>query len=157
MGGAGSCLLGLRLYLPRNWLRDVDRLDATGVPEEYRLPQTRGSIALDLLDAARADGWLAETVFVSSGLENDSGLREGLEQRGLRSWTEEEIPGTPHGDQQAMSRAQVEEACRVLVAGLGLDHFEGRSWRGFHHHACLVALACSFRNLQPSCLKHSTL
>jgi SRSO17 transposase len=28
---------------------------------------------------------------------------------------------------------------------LGLDHFEGRSWRGFHHHACLVALACGFR------------
>jgi SRSO17 transposase len=27
---------------------------------------------------------------------------------------------------------------------LGLDHFEGRSWRGFHHHACLVALAYGF-------------
>ncbi len=27
---------------------------------------------------------------------------------------------------------------------LGLDHFEGRSWRGFHHHACLVMLAFGF-------------
>jgi SRSO17 transposase len=27
---------------------------------------------------------------------------------------------------------------------IGLDHFEGRSWRGFHHHACLVALAYGF-------------
>ncbi|QDV35339.1 hypothetical protein ElP_42010 [Tautonia plasticadhaerens] len=27
---------------------------------------------------------------------------------------------------------------------LGLDHFEGRSWRGFHHHACLVMLAYGF-------------
>ena len=27
------------------------------------------------------------------------------------------------------------------LRALGLDHFEGRSWRGFHHHACLVMLA----------------
>ncbi len=27
---------------------------------------------------------------------------------------------------------------------LGLDHFEGRSWRGFHHHATLVLLAFGF-------------
>jgi SRSO17 transposase len=27
---------------------------------------------------------------------------------------------------------------------LGLDHFEGRSWRGFHHHLCLVMLAYGF-------------
>jgi SRSO17 transposase len=27
---------------------------------------------------------------------------------------------------------------------LGLDQFEGRSWRGFHHHACLVMLAYGF-------------
>ena len=31
---------------------------------------------------------------------------------------------------------------------LGLDHFEGRSWRGFHHHACLVMLALGFLVLE---------
>ncbi len=31
---------------------------------------------------------------------------------------------------------------------LGLDHFEGRSWRGFHHHACLAMLAYGFRLFQ---------
>ena len=31
---------------------------------------------------------------------------------------------------------------------LGLDHFEGRSWRGFHHHAALVMLACGFLALE---------
>jgi SRSO17 transposase len=39
------------------------------------------------------------------------------------------------------------EALRVQrrLRDLGLDHFEGRSWRGFHHHACLVLLADGFR------------
>ena len=27
---------------------------------------------------------------------------------------------------------------------LGLDHFEGRSWRGFHHHLALSAVAYLF-------------
>lgn len=27
---------------------------------------------------------------------------------------------------------------------LGLDHYEGRSWRGFHHHLVLAAVACLF-------------
>jgi hypothetical protein len=27
---------------------------------------------------------------------------------------------------------------------LGLDHFEGRSWRGFHHHLVLSAVAYEF-------------
>jgi len=31
---------------------------------------------------------------------------------------------------------------------LGLDHFEGRSWRGFHHHAALVIPAYGFLLLE---------
>jgi SRSO17 transposase len=31
---------------------------------------------------------------------------------------------------------------------LGLDHFEGRSWRGFHHHAAMVLLAYGFLLLE---------
>jgi SRSO17 transposase len=33
---------------------------------------------------------------------------------------------------------------------LGLDHFEGRSWRGFHLHACLVMLAFGLLALEQS-------
>ena len=32
-------------------------------------------------------------------------------------------------------------SCPVAV---GLDHFEGRSWRGFHHHLVLSAIAYLF-------------
>ena len=31
---------------------------------------------------------------------------------------------------------------------LGLAHFEGRSWRGFHHHVCLVMMAYGFLALE---------
>ena len=30
------------------------------------------------------------------------------------------------------------------VAAAGLDHFEGRSWRGWHHHVVLVLMAYAF-------------
>lgn len=38
---------------------------------------------------------------------------------------------------------------RQMKAHLGLDHFEGRSWRGFHHHTCLVLLAQGFLRGNP--------
>ena len=31
---------------------------------------------------------------------------------------------------------------------MGLDHFEGRSWRGFHHHASLAVWADGFLLLE---------
>src|SRR5436305_728048 len=36
-----------------------------------------------------------------------------------------------------------------MKEGLGLDQSEGRSWRGFHHHACLVMLAYGYLALEP--------
>ncbi|MDH6711419.1 SRSO17 transposase [Kitasatospora sp. MAA19] len=32
--------------------------------------------------------------------------------------------------------------------GLGLDHFEGRTWRGWHHHVTLVTAAHAFLTLR---------
>jgi SRSO17 transposase len=42
------------------------------------------------------------------------------------------------------SRWPVEQGYQQMKEELGLNHFEGRSWRGFHHHACLVLLASGF-------------
>ncbi|MBV9124953.1 MAG: IS701 family transposase, partial [Planctomycetes bacterium] len=33
---------------------------------------------------------------------------------------------------------------REMKEILGLDQFQGRSWRGFHHHACLVMVGYGF-------------
>lgn len=41
-------------------------------------------------------------------------------------------------------RWRIERDYRDLKQELGLDHFEGRSWRGFHHHASLCIAAYGF-------------
>jgi SRSO17 transposase len=46
------------------------------------------------------------------------------------------------------SRWQVEQGYQQLKDELGLDHFEGRSWPGFHHHATLTFLAYGFLALE---------
>src|SRR3954469_21655606 len=45
-------------------------------------------------------------------------------------------------------RWPVEQGYQQMKEELGLDHHEGRSWRGFHHHACLVMLAFGFLALE---------
>ncbi|MFD9633913.1 IS701 family transposase, partial [Streptomyces violascens] len=44
----------------------------------------------------------------------------------------------------AKLRWRVEHDYRELKHGLGLDHFEGRSWPGWHHHVTLVTAAHAF-------------
>jgi SRSO17 transposase len=42
----------------------------------------------------------------------------------------------------------VEQGDQQLKEELGLAHFEGRSWRGFHPHVRLVMLAYGFLALE---------
>ncbi len=44
----------------------------------------------------------------------------------------------------AKIRWRIEHDYRELKHGLGLDHFEGRSWPGWHHHVTLVTAAHAF-------------
>ena len=44
----------------------------------------------------------------------------------------------------ARERWRVEQDYRELKEELGLDHFEGRSFQGWHHHVSLVCLAHLF-------------
>jgi SRSO17 transposase len=48
----------------------------------------------------------------------------------------------------AKLRWRVEHDYRELKDGLGLDHFEGRSFGGWHHHVTLVSVAHAFVTLQ---------
>jgi len=44
----------------------------------------------------------------------------------------------------AKGRWRIEQDYRELKDELGLDHFEGRSWPGWHHHVTLVSMAYAF-------------
>lgn len=47
----------------------------------------------------------------------------------------------------AKMRWRIEHDYRELKHGLGLDHFEGRSWQGWHHHVTLVTAVQAFLTL----------
>nr|WP_026116163.1 IS701 family transposase [Nocardiopsis kunsanensis] len=48
----------------------------------------------------------------------------------------------------AKIRWRIEHDYRELKHGLGLDHYEGRTWRGWHHHVTLVTAAQAFLTLR---------
>lgn len=48
----------------------------------------------------------------------------------------------------AKLRWRIERDYQELKGELGLDHFEGRTWNGFHHHVALCAAAHAFLALR---------
>jgi SRSO17 transposase len=48
----------------------------------------------------------------------------------------------------ARGRWRVEQDYQQMKEELGLDHFEGRSWTGWHHHVTMVMLAHLFLRLE---------
>ncbi|MCT9094374.1 IS701 family transposase [Streptomyces sp. ASQP_92] len=61
-------------------------------------------------------------------------------------WLSNLPAGTPLNElvRLAKVRWRIEHDYRELKHGLGLDHFEGRSWNGWHHHVTLVTAAHAF-------------
>jgi SRSO17 transposase len=45
---------------------------------------------------------------------------------------------------KAKGRFRVDQDYEEMKGEVGLDHFEGRSWQGWHHHVTLVTLAYAF-------------
>ncbi|MFE6042616.1 transposase [Streptomyces sp. NPDC056452] len=69
-------------------------------------------------------------------------------------WVSNLPPETPVAElvRWAKMRWRIEHDYRELKHGLDLDHFEGRTWRGWHHHVTLVTAAqafLTFRRLDP--------
>jgi SRSO17 transposase len=61
----------------------------------------------------------------------------------------------------AKLRWRIERDYHELKQELGLGHFEGRGWRGFHHHATLCIAAYGFliserETIPPSAARHAT-
>lgn len=53
----------------------------------------------------------------------------------------------------AKARWRIELDYREMKDELGLDHFEGRQWLGWHHHVTLVTLAYAFLRAEQARLK----
>ncbi len=54
-------------------------------------------------------------------------------------------------------RWKIEQGHPQMKEELGLDHFEGRSWRGLHHHVSLVMMAYAFLLLRKQGIKRELL
>ena len=256
-GAKGSVCIGMRLYLPDEWTKDLKRCEKAGVPEHIKF-QKKWEIALDLLDNALDSGVRHHTVLADAGYGDCGAFRKGLQERelsyvvGVNSthsvFDSETVfalpPSKKNGRGRPPSRLRSDSppsrvkalaianknkfrkvtwkqgskgpmsskffACRVrtgnrhhigkapgkeewllvqwpdnkeeptrywlsnlpkkislrklvytaklrwrierdyqeLKGEIGLDHFEGRQWRGFHHHAALCSLAHAFLTLQ---------
>jgi len=64
-----------------------------------------------------------------------------------------QAPGWRQAVRTAKARWRVEQDYRELKEELGLDHYEGRQWLGWHHHVCLVTMAYAFLRCEQARLK----
>lgn len=98
---------------------------------------------------------------VHTAHKHGSGAAPGPRQWLLVEWPEDEAKPTkywlsslPDGAslhtlvRLAKLRWRVERDYQDMKGELGLDHFEGRTWRGFHHHLALVGVAHAFLALR---------
>jgi SRSO17 transposase len=76
--------VGLRLFLPEEWIKDPERCAAAGVPEEAIVVRSKGEIALAELDRLRAAGVRFGLVLADAGYGASATFRHGLDERGLR-------------------------------------------------------------------------
>jgi len=76
-----SCPLDWRLFLPESWNEDPRRTECR-VPEEVT-HQPKWKLALDMIDELQAWGIVAPPVLGDAAYGDVTGLRTGLEERGL--------------------------------------------------------------------------
>jgi SRSO17 transposase len=138
VGPLGYFPLGARLYLPAHWLRENGESAQKLIPEEDRSAATKAEIALRLLEEIRADSQAAPPIAVESGYLSSGDFVEELTKKGFRL--------------EQSATESVEQAAQFfdwLRADFGLDHFEGRTWHGWHHHVGLVFAAYHFLMREP--------
>jgi SRSO17 transposase len=76
--------VGLRLFLPDEWVGDAERCARAGVPETDVTARSKGEIALAALDRVRAAGVRFGTVLADAGYGASAAFRHGLDTRDLR-------------------------------------------------------------------------
>ena len=122
----------MRLYLPRAWLSAATDRQLAGIPEEDREPTGKPELALRLLNRLLIEGRRPKVLLGAEGYSSSHEFVDAVASLGLVHSFELAI----------LEKAQL--GSEFLKDHLGMDHFEGRSWRGWHHHAASVLTAYSF-------------
>src|SRR5207253_5298980 len=78
---SGDYPLDIRLFLPEPWTTQPERMEAVHVPVVEQVTQTKGEIALKLLDQVRGEGLPHRGVVVDAGYGISVEFRRGLEER----------------------------------------------------------------------------
>ena len=105
------------------------------MPTQVRF-QRKCEIALSQLDDALEWGVRKHVVLADAGYGDAREFREGVRARGL------------HYLMGVQGAHRVERDYQEMKGEVGLDHFEGRTWRGFHPHATLCMVAHGFLALR---------
>jgi SRSO17 transposase len=71
----------------------------------------------------------------------------------LAFFAKESVPGLRRLISLAHCRWRIEQDYRELKEELGLDHYEGRQWLGWHHHVTLVSMAFAFLRAEQALVK----
>ena len=150
-----------RLVVPRATLPDplaLDEIAATLPPDAWRTVTWRQGTKGPMRSR------FAHTLLWTARRWNTSGALPATPLRLLVEWPRGEaaplrywladLPGEALGLRRfvrlAKGRWRIEQDYRELKDELGLDHFEGRSWPGWHHHVTLVTMAYAFLVLETS-------
>lgn len=145
-GDLGSVMIGMRLYLPKEWTDDRSRCRKAGVPDDVGF-KTKWQIALDLIDQALGFGVRKRVVVADAGYGSITTFRDELTRRGLTYvvgvannhliWP----PGTKLQPPAPRTGAQGRPAVRwhggsvkpirigALVKGIARDKYKTVSWR----------------------------
>lgn len=145
--------VAMRLYLPGRWLSDSAQAVERTVPREHRRFVPKEEIAFELVR-----DWLAELAPVAGVAAQQSLAAAGgpLETFLIANSLSLAVPeaGRLAGSADGFSvvsagaaLARVRESMAALKDEYGLCQFEGRSWRGWHHHAALVCISHGFGEL----------
>lgn len=130
VGPLGFYPLGIRLYLPANWIRDNGPLAEKIIPSEHCRAVSKQEIALGLLEQLKKEGEHCAALQVEPGYLSGNLFGDLLSNK---------VSTDAHDWGKLFQRAH--QHLGWLKSELGLDHFEGRTWLGWHHHAALVFAA----------------
>ena len=118
----------------------MDLRNSCGSPAAARAaaPDRRATCRSGATGRVRFNGTLPERWLIAQWPDN--------EPEPVTYWLSSQPADTTPGDliRTAKIRGRIEHDYRELKTGLGLDHFEGRSWTGWHRHVTLVTAAHLF-------------